>query len=170
MSENATHKPQASFRDAMRRLAATVTIISARSGERRHGITATAVTSLSMDPASLLVCINQSSSLCPLLHEGDRFCVNLLKSEQAMLSDHFAGRLSSAERFLHGDWQDSAQGVPYLSSAQANVFCVKKETIGYGSHAIFIGEVEDVRIADEVSPLIYSNGSYGRCAPLGVAA
>lgn len=162
--------PQASFRDAMRRLAATVTIISARIGNRRHGITATAVTSLSMEPASLLVCISQSSSMYQLLHDSGHFCVNLLNSEQAALSGFFAGRLPSDERFLHGEWRDSRHGIPYLHSAQANVFCIRKRTIAYGSHTIFIGEAEDVRIADEVSPLIYSNGGYCRCAPLGLAA
>ena len=60
-------QPGASFRDAMRRLAATVTIISARGEGRRHGITATAVTSVSRDPPSLLVCVTGSGSLHGLL-------------------------------------------------------------------------------------------------------
>ena len=162
-------KPQASFRDAMRRLAATVTIVSARADARRHGITATAVTSLSMEPASLLVCINRASSLYPILQAADRFCVNLLTSEQARVSDSFAGKLAAEERFQHGDWQEDDEHVPYLSSGQANIFCLKKEAIDYGSHVILIGEVEGVRIADKVCPLIYSNGAYGRCAPLEAA-
>lgn len=170
MVETVLDKPQASFRDAMRRLAATVTIVSARAGSCRHGITATAVTSLSMNPASLLVCINRSSSLYPILQEAERFCVNLLTSEQAIVSDSFAGKLASEERFRHGDWQENERRVPYLSSGQANVFCIKKDAIDYGSHVILIGEVEDVRITDKICPLIYSNGAYGRYTPLGNAA
>lgn len=166
MENQAKPNPQPLFRDAMRRLAATVTIISARNGDRRHGITATAVTSLSMDPASLLVCINQSSSLHALLTDADRFCVNLLTSEQALISDRFSGRLSADERFQHGEWGDNEMGVPYLCGGQANVFCVKKQAIDYGSHTVFIGEVDEVRVADEISPLIYSNGVYSRCTPL----
>jgi flavin reductase len=49
------------FREAMRRLAATVNVVTARSGERCFGMTATAVTSLSMDPVSALVCVNRSA-------------------------------------------------------------------------------------------------------------
>ena len=156
----------ASFRDAMRRLAATVTIVSARGADRRHGITATAVTSLSMEPPSLLVCVNRAGSLHALLSESDRFCVNLLRSEQAALSDAFSGKLPSEERFLHGAWREDSTGLPYLADGQASIFCRRKEAIQQGSHSIFIGEVESVLLSEDVSPLIYSNGAYGRCSPL----
>ena len=169
MTTTVTPESRASFRDAMRRLAATVTIVSARHGEQRHGITATAVTSLSFDPPSLLTCINRTSSLYPLISQTDRFCVNLLTSEQAALSDRFAGRLTSEERFLHGNWQENEVGVPFLDGGQASIFCIKRDTISYGSHAIFIGDVENVRISEDVSSLLYSNGGYGRCAPLHAA-
>ena len=159
----------ASFRDAMRRLAATVTIISARGAGRRHGITATAVTSLSMDPPSLLVCVNRSGSLHDLLSESGRFCVNLLRSEQQALSDAFAGKLPSEDRFLHGAWKEDGEGLPFLADGQASIFCRRRDVIEYGSHSIFIGEVESVLLTDEVSPLLYSNGAYGRCSPLELA-
>ena len=161
--------PDASFRDAMRRLAATVTIISARGAGRRHGITATAVTSVSMDPPSLLVCVNRSGSLHGLLSESDRFCVNLLRSEQAALSDAFSGKLSSEERFLHGAWKEDGEGLPFLADGQASIFCRRRTAIDHGSHSIFIGEVESVLLTDDISPLIYSNGAYGRCSPLELA-
>ena len=157
---------QTSFRDAMRRLAATVTIISTGGRGRRHGITATAVTSLSMDPPSLLVCVNRAGSLHVLLTENDRFCVNLLRSEQARLSDAFSGKLTSEERFLHGAWVDDAEGLPYLADAQASIFCRKENAVQHGSHTIFIGVVDSVLTMDDVCPLIYSDGKYGRCSPL----
>ena len=162
-------QPGASFRDAMRRLAATVTIISARGAGRRHGITATAVTSLSMDPPSLLVCVNRSGSLHDLLSESGRFCVNLLRSEQAALSDAFSGKLAPEERFLHGAWKEDGEGLPFLADGQASIFCRRRDVIGYESHSIFIGQVESVLLADEISPLLYSNGAYGRCSPLELA-
>ena len=160
---------QNSFRDAMRRLAATVTIISASHGGRRHGMTATAVTSLSMDPPSLLVCVNRTGSLHALLSESRRFCVNLLKSEQAALSDAFAGKLASEERFLHGNWAEDRDGIPYLADAQASIFCERQDAIDYGSHSIFIGRAESVHLAEDICPLLYSNGAYSRCAPLALA-
>ncbi len=161
-----TYQTEASFRDAMRRLAATVTIISTGGRGRRHGITATAVTSLSMDPPSLLVCVNRSGSLHALLADNDRFCVNLLRSEQAGLSDAFSGKLTSEERFLHGDWMDDGKGLPYLVDAQASIFCKKQDAIEHGSHSIFIGVVDSVLTMNDVCPLIYSDGKYSRCSPL----
>ena len=161
---------QASFRDAMRRLAATVTIVSASGAGRRHGITATAVTSLSMEPPSLLVCVNRSGALHGLLSESERFCVNLLRSEQQALSDAFSGKLPGEERFRHGTWREDAEGLPYLADAQASIFCRRQNAIEHGSHSIFIGEVESVLLTDDVCPLIYSNGAYSRCAPLPAIA
>jgi flavin reductase (DIM6/NTAB) family NADH-FMN oxidoreductase RutF len=153
----------------MRRLAATVTIISTgRKGAVRHGMTATAVTSLSMDPPSLLVCVNRNRLLHSLLTENDGFCVNLLQSEQAAISDVFAGELPPEERFLHGEWGEGIDGMPYLVDAQSSIFCHRREVIDYGSHSIFIGEVRDVRLAADVRPLIYSNGTYSRCTPLAI--
>ena len=161
-----TYQSEASFRDAMRRLAATVTIISTGGPTRRHGITATAVTSLSMDPPSLLVCVNRSSSLHALLSKNDRFCVNLLRSEHAGLSDAFSGKLPSEERFRHGTWLEDQDGLPFLADAQASIFCRKQTAIEHGSHSIFIGLVESVLKTDDVCPLVYSDGKYSRCSPL----
>ncbi|MGE4431148.1 MAG: flavin reductase family protein [Sphingobium sp.] len=164
------YQQEASFRDAMRRLATTVTIVSTSGQGRRHGITATAVTSLSMDPPSLLVCVNRSGSLHDLLAETDRFCVNLLTVEQVALSNAFAGKLAPEERFLHGTWADDDGGLPYILDAQASIFCKKQDTIQYGSHSIFIGAVESTLVSDDICPLLYSNGAYSRCAPIETMA
>ena len=164
------YQQEASFRDAMRRLAATVTIISTSGQGRRHGITATAVTSLSMDPPSLLVCVNRSGSLHDLLAETDRFCVNLLREEQVALSNVFSGKLAPEERFLHGSWAEDEHGLPYIADAQSSIFCRKQDAIQYGLHSIFIGEVESTLVSEDIRPLLYGNGSYGRCAPLEAAA
>jgi len=161
------YQQEASFRDAMRRLASTVTIISTTSGQgRRHGITATAVSSLSMDPPSLLVCVNRSGSLHDLLAEADHFCVNLLRIEQVDLSHVFAGKLGSEERFQHGNWAENEHGLPYITDAQASIFCRKQDVIPHGSHSIFIGMVNKTLVSDDICPLLYGNGAYSRCAPL----
>ena len=162
-------RPQASFKDAMRCLASTVGIISTGSGDIRHGMTATAITSLSMDPPSLLVCVNRSGSFHALISQSSEFCVNLLQSEQSFVSDAFAGKLSPEERFRYGDWDEDELGVPYLKDAQASIFCVKQDAIDHGSHSIFIGVVRAVKLAEDVRPLLYSNGVYSRCAPLAAS-
>lgn len=154
------------FRSAMRCFASTVNIISVQSGSERHGTTATAVTSVSLDPPSLLVCINQGSRLHAFLRSEQRFCVNVLHVGNLGVSRAFSSAMSSAERFTHGDWRTDHHGVPYLADAQANLFCLKDIEVPYGSHTIFIGRVVDARIRDDICPLLYGNGAYTECAGL----
>lgn len=158
------------FRGAMRRLAGTVTIVTVKSGAEQHGTTATAVTSVSMDPPSMLVCINRDSRLHGYLVKEDRFCVNMLHADNLEASRLFASPISSEQRFAAGDWRLDDDGAPWLGNAQANVFCVKDRAIEYGSHTIFIGRVEQVTLRDDISPLIYKDGGYGVCAGMPAKA
>lgn len=152
------------FRSAMRRFTATVTIISASHAGDRHGMTATAVTSVSMDPPSLLVCVNRHGRLYDMMAACDRYCVNVLHTAQSEVSRVFA-QANSQERFAHGDWSDH-DSVPFLADAQVAIFCRKTLVVPYGSHAVFLGDVTDVKMREEISPLLYQNGNYGVCGPL----
>ena len=153
------------FRLAMRRVASTVAIVSARDGGERHGTTATSVTSISMDPPSLLVCFNQSSRLHYFLHRQDRFCINVLHTSNLAVAKIFSSNATAADRFAVGDWRTDAEDVPYLANAQANLFCGKEQEINYGSHTIFIGRVLQAFTRGEISPLVYRDGRYGSVAP-----
>src|SRR5690348_5041519 len=80
MNTLAAHHPPigTSFRDAMRRIASTVTIVTASDDHRRHGMTMTAVSSLSMDPPSMVICVNHSTYLHDILMSARHFCLNVL--------------------------------------------------------------------------------------------
>lgn len=149
----------------MRRFTSAVTVVSVRSGPERHGTTATAVTSISMDPPSMLVCFNQGSRLHGFLRKESRFCVNLLHTENREISKVFASPMSADKRFASGDWRDR-DGIPYLANAQANFFCSKSQEIAYSSHTIFIARVEDVFFREEVDPLLYGDGVYAKAVNL----
>jgi flavin reductase len=147
------------FRRAMRALASTVTIISTESGGRRFGMTATAVTSLSMAPPSLLACINVTASIHPHLLDAASFCVNILHGSQIDVAEAFSTR-KSEDRFSIGAWMRDDYSIPYLAEAQANIFCRTEATYVHGTHRIFIGNVQDVRVRDRINPLLYQNGRY----------
>jgi flavin reductase (DIM6/NTAB) family NADH-FMN oxidoreductase RutF len=151
---------QESFRLAMRRVAATVAIVSAQCEGERHGTTATSVTSISMDPPSVLVCFNQASRLHEFLHRQDHVCVNVLHTSNIDIAKTFSSA-PAAERFAVGNWRTDAEGMPYLADAQANLFCRKEQEISYGSHTIFIGRVLRAETREDVSPLLYHDGRYG---------
>jgi flavin reductase (DIM6/NTAB) family NADH-FMN oxidoreductase RutF len=148
------------FKLALRRFPAAVSVITSADRDRRHGMTATAVTSLSLDPPSLIVCINQSTLLHDIMLLARRFCVNVLRREQAALSSAFSGAVPAEERFGLGNWMTSAEGVTYLADAQINIFCKKAAAVPYGTHTIFIGEAETVKVRDPIEPLIYQDATY----------
>ena len=147
------------FRNAMRRMAASVSIVTAKFEGQKAGATVSSVTSVSFDPMSLLVCIHGQSRFHDIISKADRFCINLLKADQAELSNSFSRPASEQDLFSQGNWQEK-NGHPFLMDAQANFFLVKKEAFVFGSHTIFIGEVSDVICADEVAPLVYMDGGY----------
>lgn len=152
------------FRLAMRRFASTVSVVSTLKDGVRHAMTATAVTSLSMEPPSLLVCIYRESRFHKALQTQERFCVNVLHKDQADASQAFS-RPASAEDFSRFGWADT-DGYCYLADAQATVFCTISQQVPFGTHTIFIGTVCDAGIRDSVAPLIFQNGQYGVHAPL----
>jgi flavin reductase len=155
---------QQAFRLAMRRVASTVAIVTAQRDGERHGTTATSVTSISMQPPSVLVCFNQASRLHDFLARQDLFCVNLLHTQNLDIARVFASSVTGPERFGSGDWRADAAGTPYLANAQANLFCRKEKEISYGSHTIFIGRVMDAYAREDISPLLYRDGRYGAVA------
>lgn len=151
------------FKDAMRRLAATISLVTTVDDKGKpHGMAATAVSAVSMDPPSLLICVNQQASMHDPLAEAERFCVNLLHRSQAEIVQVFSDPSQREKRFDSGKWFTGHKGLPALSGAQASVFCTLDKLIPYGSHTIFIGVVDEVVSHPEVSPLLYSNASF-RC-------
>jgi flavin reductase len=148
------------FRAAMRRLAATVSVVTIWEGTRPLGMTATAVTSLAADPPSLLVCVNKSATMHDSLAGVGHFCVNLLHSEQETVAKMFADSSTRDVRFATGGWLQEDQNPPYLPDAQAVFLCEKIQTIAFGTHNIYIGAVRNVRFRRDVNPLIYVDGRF----------
>lgn len=148
------------FRSAMRRIASTVSIVTAADSGQRHGMTVTSLTSVSLSPPSLLACINQKTRLHRLMLLSDAFCVNVLHRGHVGLSSAFSGRLAQEDRFAVGRWESDAAGLPYLVDAQANLFCRRTAFVSYGTHTIFVGEVEKVAVRDPIDPLVYLDAVY----------
>ncbi len=148
------------FRQAMRRVASTVNVISICVDGQAMGITATAVSPISMDPPSLLVCINRAASVHASMEDVDRFAVNVLHRDQERVARIFADRSLHAERFADG-WMRDGDSPPRLADAQAAILCRRIDLHQFGTHSIFIGVVEAVTNRAGVSPLVYLDGRYG---------
>jgi flavin reductase (DIM6/NTAB) family NADH-FMN oxidoreductase RutF len=154
------------LRAGLRRLGKAVVVITCWHDERRWAMTATAVSELSMDPPSLLVCVNRNASLYGPLTAGANFCVNILHADQLSVSKACGGAMKGEERFSEGSWGSGACGTPYLHEAQAHFICEYETHVEYGTHAVVIGAVREVDCSGEVDPLIYLDGGYARAARL----
>lgn len=150
----------AQFRAAMRRLAASVSIVVAKGDDGPVGMAATSITSLTVDPPAVLVCVNRATSLHALLVPTAPLSVNLLSKDQQDVSAAFGGGVPRDQRFGIGQWETGRGGLPVLSGAQANLACVIDAMLAYGTHSIVIARVLEAQISDTVAPLIYQDGAY----------
>jgi len=148
------------MRDALRRFAKGVAVVTARAGDGHMAMAATAVCELSLDPPSMLVCVNQGASMHGALSAGSPFCINILHASHGDISSACGGRLKGEERFGLGTWVETDLGVRRLADAQASFLCVQAKCVDFGSHSIFIGEVQGVFTDRAVDPLVYVDGGY----------
>ena len=147
------------FRLAMRRYIYSVSIMSNKDDNgNSNAITVSSVTSISMDPPSLLICINKSSRIHDTLQIGSKFCINLLKKDQEELSNICSDEESYEERFNNENWD--TEEIPFLSNAQANIFCKVDKLTSYHTHTIVVGLVENANHTNEISTLTYVDGKY----------
>ena len=146
-----------SFRQAMRRVASTVNVITICVKGEPMGITATAMSSLAMDPPSLLVCINRMAAIRASMEDVSHFGVNVLHRDQEHLAQMFADKNQRALRFTSG-WHIDCERPPRLVDAQASILCRRIDHHQFATHSIFIGVVEDVVVRPDIEPLIYLDG------------
>jgi flavin reductase (DIM6/NTAB) family NADH-FMN oxidoreductase RutF len=149
----------AQTRLALRRLASAVAVVTCRDGQTRHAMTATAVNAMSMQPPSMIVCVNRSTAFHAAISGAGSFAINILNRNQVQISMGCGGKVHGEDRFGFGGWREE-NGVPVLPEAQARIVCAKEERFDYGSHTIFLGRVTSVGIHGVVDPLIYVDGHY----------
>lgn len=150
------------FRSAMRSLAGGVSVITAGRGNDLSGMTVTSVSSLSVEPATLIVSINRKASSWPLLQRHGVFGVNILSSDHIDIAERFSGigGLKGAERFAGAEWISLVSGVPLLAGALAAFDCEVEHVVERHSHAIVIGRVLDLRVSPGKPALTYWQGQY----------
>ncbi|WP_156679113.1 flavin reductase family protein [Sphingomonas profundi] len=154
------------FKLAMRRLATTIAIITGGTGDDWTGMAATAVTSVTADPPTILVAVNRNASISPVLSADRRFCVNLLAERHADLVGVFSGKKKGLARFEDGGWVASANGLPVLPDAVASLECQTTLTLEVATHTLFIGEVLSVCNHPTIDPLIWVDGGFASARAL----
>ncbi|MGB6078497.1 MAG: flavin reductase [Xanthobacteraceae bacterium] len=153
------------FIEAMRSFPAAVNIVTARGGEHRVGFTATAVMSLTAEPPQIAIAVNKGVSGLPTLLSAGAFCVSTLSARHSDIASRFAGSVKGSERFETGEWLTLATGAPALSDAVLNLDCRLVQSVEFSSHRLIVGEVDAIRVNNELKPLLYIDGGWACLLP-----
>ncbi|MBP6852060.1 MAG: flavin reductase family protein [Rhodoferax sp.] len=155
----------AEFKRGMRALPGGVTVLAARGQDGEPlAMTASSVTSLSIDPPSLLVCVGRTASIARALARLRHFSVNVLAADQIDVARAFGGQLdvTGIARFAYGHWRDvDGTAVPVLAGARVSFDCEVSHVHDWATHHIVIGSVRHVHVDAATKPsLVYVDGSY----------
>ncbi len=147
------------FRHVVGHLASGVTIITTRTAKGPFGMTASSVTSLSLEPPMMLACLNRTRQTASAVSEAGAYVVNVLGQGSEHLAQQFAA--PSPDKFADVPLRVGELGLPLLAEALAHLECRVAEEVTGGSHTIFLGNVVRAT-ASEGRPLTYFRGGFGR--------
>jgi len=153
------------FLVGMSHAACTVNVVTTDGAAGRHGVTVSAMVSVSADTPqpTLLVCIHHKSAVADAVLENGVFCVNVLRDDQSHISENFAGRsgVHGAAKFDCAQWSTQVTGAPRVLDALVAFDCKVTASERVGSHFVVFGSVQDIFVAGGGAPLIYANRAYG---------
>ncbi len=149
------------FRKALGTFATGVTIVTTRTGETIHGLTANAFSSVSLEPPLVLVCVDKKAQSHDLIVAARCFAINILRAEQQSLSEKFAqNKLDGKERFAQVQFTQAHTGAPILANVLSWLDCKLVAAHEGGDHTIVVGEVVALGHGEEAEPLLYFRGRY----------
>jgi flavin reductase (DIM6/NTAB) family NADH-FMN oxidoreductase RutF/DNA-binding GntR family transcriptional regulator len=148
------------FRRVIGNFMTGVVVITTVDDGAPRGMTVSAVSSLSLEPPMLLVCLNAASATQEAVRRSGRFAVNILAEHQGHIAERFA-RPGSDDKFADLQTRTGHTGVPLLADVLATVECRIAEVVGGGTHRVFLAEAVHAE-ATEGSPLAYFRGKFGK--------
>lgn len=148
------------LRQAVRRLASGVSVVTVWHDDLVHGTTVSSVAAVSREPLLIGVCLREESGLSEVIGAARRFAVNILSTRQSALASWFAdpGRPRGLAQFDHLEWEpDAFSGAPWISGSLASLGCHLTTTIPAGDHNLLLGKVVTARDG-EGAPLLHFTG------------
>ncbi len=149
---------QFEFRRVMGHFASGVTVVTTCYEDICSGITVSSFTSLSLEPALVLICVDRRSATHDVLSKAGAFVVNILAEDGERLSRLFAS--PDRKQFSKVDYHVGVVGAPVLNDALAAVECRLYSQLPGGDHTIFVGEVVAAEVQRETTPLLYFRSGY----------
>jgi flavin reductase (DIM6/NTAB) family NADH-FMN oxidoreductase RutF len=150
------------FRNTLGAFATGVTVITTRGPEHHYGMTASAFSSVSLDPPLILVCIAHSAAGSEAIDRNRVFAVNVLSAHQEPISRYFSSkeRPRGQDAFREVPHRGVVTGAPVLEGVAAYLDCSLHSTHDAGDHRIFVGEVLALGSHPGVPPLLFHGGGY----------
>ena len=148
------------FKNAMSLLTSAVNVVTTAGVSGRYGFTASAVCSVTDTPPTLLVCMNKASRSHEHFIENKILTVNVLVADHQHISNVFASKMSSEERFEYGRWTELETGAPVLEDALVSFDCEIEQIQEVGTHSIFMCRVAAIQRSEQDQSLVYFNRAY----------
>jgi len=148
------------FRNAMSLLPTAVNVVTTEGLSGAHGFTASAVCSVTDTPPTLLVCMNTTSRSHVHFMENKILSVNVLGAQHEHISNTFASKLCSEDRFQQGTWSKLVTGSPVLEDALVSFDCEIEQVQEVGTHSVFMCRVVAIKQSEQDESLVYFNRTY----------
>ena len=153
------------FRRVMGHFVTGITVVTTLDQDAPQGITVNALSSISLEPALIMVALDRRRFITPTVRRTGRYAVNVLSEDQRALSDCFAGAPVTPGRdaFCGARWTAGATGLPLIDGAIATLECTVVQTFEAGDHELFIGRVDAMANTEpHPMPLLYYRRQYLR--------
>ena len=157
------------FKNAMSLLTSAVNVVTTAGVSGRYGFTASAVCSVTDTPPTLLVCMNKASRSHEHFIENKILTVNVLGADHQHISNVFASKMSSEERFEYGRWTELETGAPVLEDALVSFDCEIEQIQEVGTHSIFMCRVAAIQRSEQDQSLVYFNRAYHHVGQVEIA-
>ncbi len=150
----------AKYRQVLGHFPTGVTVITSMAEGTPVGLAVGSFASLSLEPPQVLFCPGKHSSTWPKIHQAGSFCVNILADDQEDVCRVFASK--APDKFAEVGWKRSGNGSPLIDGVLAYIDCTVADVFESGDHYIVVGDVHDLDVRHEGSPLVFFRGGYGR--------
>lgn len=144
-----------------------VTVVTVMDGDRPRGLAVNAFASISLDPPTVMVCVQRTSSTYESLFRATHLAINILSTDQLDVVNRFASK--AADKFEGMDWSPNRYGSPIIARSSAHMEVEIRERLQASTHTVFICRVVDAGVSDR-HPMVYSAGRFfdgGAMTPLG---
>jgi flavin reductase (DIM6/NTAB) family NADH-FMN oxidoreductase RutF len=144
-----------------------VTVVTAMDGEKSRGLAVNAFASISLDPPTVMVAVQRTSSTHDCLYRAAHLAINILSVDQIDVVNTFA--VKSDDKFAGLDWAPGPSGSPLIDRSAAQMEVEIRERLQASTHTVFICRVVHATVSDR-HPMVYSAGKFfdgGALTPLG---